>query len=96
MIAHPLAGWLGLIFMVARQGEKMEKRHARPPEGLTQLQNSIPFSASYWPKQITNWPRFKGWGSSFHLLMAEVAKSHCKEAKIGAEAENGAMFAMNV
>ena len=28
--------------------------------------------------------------------MVEVAKSHCKEAKIGAEAENGAMFAMNV
>lgn len=44
--------------MVARLGSKKERKAHEATVMLIQLWLSIPFSTSYWPEQITNWPRF--------------------------------------
>lgn len=76
--SYPLEDYFGFVFMAAGQGSKRERRHARPSEGpLSAGAPSFPMT-SYWPKQVTSWPRFQRWGSSFQLLAGGAAGSHCK------------------
>lgn len=64
----------GLPYLAAGCTKSENAEAARPPEARLQSSQKGAFTASYWPKQLTGPPGFRGWGIDSVPHIAWVAK----------------------